>query len=155
MLTEDGPKVIEFNCRLGDPEAQVLLPRLRTDLAEIVLAVLDGKLSETPIEWHSDACVGVVVASGGYPAAYDTGFPIAGLSEAASYGEVFHAGTRVAAGGGAGATTAGGRVLTIVGMGGSLAEARQRAYKGAAQVSFEGGYYRRDIAATQKLEEGA
>ena len=155
MLTEDGPKVIEFNCRLGDPEAQVLLPRLRTDLAEIVLAVLDGSLSETPIEWSPDACVGVVMASGGYPAAYDTGFPIAGLSEAAPYGEVFHSGTRLADGGGSGTITAGGRVLTIVGMGDSLAEARQRAYKAAAQVRFEGGFYRSDIAAMPKLEEGA
>ena len=154
MLTEDGPKVIEFNCRLGDPEAQVMLPRLRTDLAEVVLAVLDGKLSETPIEWSDEACAGVVVASGGYPGAYVTGYSISGLSEAAEFGEVFHAGTRHAPGG-AGAVTAGGRVLTMVGTGGNLADARERAYGGAARVSFEGGFYRTDIAAIQKSEEGA
>ena len=154
MLTEDGPKVIEFNCRLGDPEAQVLLPRLKTDLAEVVLAVLDGKLSETPIEWGDEACAGVVVASGGYPGSYVTGHSIAGLSEAAEFGEVFHAGTRDAPGG-SGAVTTGGRVLTVVGTGGSLADARERAYGGAARVSFEGGFYRTDIAAIQKSEEGA
>ena len=155
MLTEDGPKVIEFNCRLGDPEAQVLLARLRTDLASIVLATLDGQLSETPIEWTDDACVGVVVASGGYPGSYVTGLPVAGLSEAASFGEVFHAGTRAADGGSAEAVTSGGRVLTVVGSGGSLAEAREWAYGGAAKVSFDGAFYRSDIAAIHKTEEGA
>ena len=155
MLTEDGPKVIEFNCRMGDPEAQVLLARLRTDLASIVLATLDGKLSETPIEWGDEACVGVVVASGGYPGSYVTGLPVAGLSEAASFGEVFHAGIRAADGSVAEAVTSGGRVLTVVGSGGSLAEARERAYGGAAKVSFEGAFYRTDIAAIHKTEEGA
>ena len=155
MLTEDGPKVIEFNCRLGDPEAQVMLPRLRTDLAEIVLAVLEGKLSETPIMWSEEACAGVVLASGGYPGSYVTGLPIAGLSEAAAFGDVFHAGTRSADGGETGTVTAGGRVLTVVGTGGSLADARENAYRGAAKVSFEGGFYRSDIAAIHKSEEGA
>ena len=154
MLTEDGPRVIEFNCRLGDPEAQVLLPRLKTDLGEVVLAVLDGKLSETTIQWSNEACAGVVVASGGYPGAYVTGYSIAGMSEAAEFGEVFHAGTREAPGG-AGAVTAGGRVLTVVGTGGSLSDARENAYRGASRVSFEGGFYRTDIAAIQKSEEGA
>ncbi len=151
MLTEDGPKVIEFNCRLGDPEAQVLLPRLRTDLAQIVVATLDGNLSETPIEWSDDACVGIALASGGYPGAYETGYAIAGLSEAAEFGQVFHAGTR-AADGGAGAVTAGGRVVTVVGAGASLAEARERAYSAAARVSFQDGFYRSDIAAVQQSE---
>ncbi|MDE2860556.1 MAG: phosphoribosylamine--glycine ligase [Chloroflexota bacterium] len=155
MLTEDGPKVIEFNCRMGDPEAQVLMARLRTDLAEIVLATLDGMLSETPIEWSDDACVGVVLASGGYPGSYVTGFPIAGLSEAAEFGEVFHAGTKASDRSGAETVTAGGRVLTVVSSGGSLADARQRAYGGAAKVSFDGAFYRTDIAAIHKSEEGA
>ena len=155
MLTEDGPKVIEFNCRMGDPEAQVLLSRLRTDLAEIVLATLDGNLSETPIEWSDDACVGVVLASEGYPGSYVTGLPISGISEAAAFGEVFHAGTRAADAGDAEAVTSGGRVLTVVGSGGSLAEARQRAYSGAAKVSFDGAFYRTDIAGIHKSEEGA
>ena len=155
MLTEDGPKVIEFNCRIGDPEAQVLLARLHTDLASIILATLDGKLSETPIEWSDDACVGVVVAPGGYPGPYVTGLPIAGLSEAAAFGEVFHAGTRASDSGSAEAVTAGGRVLTVVGTGRSLAEAKERAYGGAAKVSFDGAFYRTDIAEIHKSEEGA
>ena len=124
ILTEDGPKVIEFNCRLGDPEAQVLMPRLSSDLAEILVAVLEGKLSETTTKWSSDACVGVAAASGGYPASYETGFAISGLSQAAETAEVFHAGTRLGTDG-AGPVTSGGRVLTVVGRGSSLEEARK------------------------------
>ena len=150
ILTDDGPKVIEFNCRLGDPEAQVLLPRLSSDLAEILVAVLDGKLSETTTEWSSDACVGVAVASGGYPASYETGFAISGLSQARETAEVFHAGTRAGADGGP--VTSGGRVLTVVGRGSSLEEARARAYRSVESISFAGGFYRRDIAAGTGVE---
>ncbi len=151
ILTDDGPKIIEFNCRLGDPEAQALLPRLSSDLAKILVAVVDGRLSETTIEWSSDACVGVAVASGGYPAGYETGFPISGLSQAGETAQVFHAATRLADDG-AGAVTSGGRVLTVVGKGSSLAEARERAYNSVENISFAGGFYRRDIAAGTGVE---
>ena len=147
MLTEDGPKVIEFNCRLGDPETQVIMPRLSSDLVEILAAALEGRLSETPIEWSSDACVGVAMASGGYPGSYETGFPISGLDRAGETGEVFHAGTRLAEDGTPGAVTAGGRVVTVVAMGSDLAEAGERAYGNIEKISFTGGFYRRDIAA--------
>ena len=151
ILTEDGPKVIEFNCRLGDPEAQVIIPRMSSDLAEILVAVLDGKLSETTIRWSSDACVGVAVASGGYPASYETGFVISGLSQAQETAEVFHAGTRPAEDG-EGAVTSGGRVLTVVGKWSSLEEARARAYRSVESISFAGGFHRRDIAAGTGVE---
>ena len=152
MLTDDDLKVIEFNCRLGDPEAQVLLPRLKTDLAEIVLATLDGKLSETPFVRSDDYCVGVALASGGYPGAHETGYPISGLPDAAELGEVFHAGTRASR---EGIVTAGGLVLTVVGSGGSLEEARQRAYNAASKVSFQGVHSRSDIADVKNTEERA
>ena len=151
MLTEDGPKVIEFNCRLGDPEAQALLPRLSSDLAEILASVLENKLSETPILWSGDACVAVAVASGGYPGSYETGFAITGLSQAQETSEVFHAGTRLADDG-AGPVTSGGRVLTVVGKGQSLAEARRQAYNSVEKISFAGGFYRKDIAAGTGVE---
>ena len=151
ILTEDGPKVIEFNCRLGDPEAQVIIPRLSSDLVEILLSVLEGRLSETPIEWSDDACVGVVMASGGYPASYETGFAISGIPQARETAEVFHAGTRPSDDG-VGAVTAGGRVLTVVGRGASLAQAANRAYGSVEKISFAGGFYRRDIAAGTGVE---
>ena len=93
MLTSDGPKVLEFNCRLGDPETQVILPRLKSDLAEIFLATARGELQDAHIEWDDRACVGVVAASGGYPASYSTGHPIHGIKEAGIEATVFHAGT--------------------------------------------------------------
>ncbi|MBI2856034.1 MAG: phosphoribosylamine--glycine ligase [Chloroflexi bacterium] len=145
MLTEDGPKVIEFNCRLGDPETQVILPRLSSDLLEVLMAVVEGRISETSIEWSDDACVGVVMASGGYPGYYEIGFPISGLDQAEERALVFHAGTRPLEGGD-GVVTEGGRILTVVGTGANLEQARQRAYEGIAQVRFEGGFYRNDIA---------
>ncbi|MBF8267284.1 MAG: phosphoribosylamine--glycine ligase [Dehalococcoidia bacterium] len=147
MLTENGPQVVEFNCRLGDPETQVILPRLSSDLVEILLAVTEGRLNKTPIEWSAEACVGVVMASGGYPGSYETGFPIAGLPQAERRGLVFHGGTRVAREGAPGVLSDGGRVLTVVGKGQSLRQARAQAYEGVAQVHFEGGFYRKDIAA--------
>ncbi|MDA0988633.1 MAG: phosphoribosylamine--glycine ligase [Chloroflexi bacterium] len=147
MLTEDGPKVIEFNSRLGDPETQVILPRLKTDLMEILLAVADGTLNKTSIEWSAEACVGVAMASGGYPGSYATGIPISGLAQAEAHGLVFHAGTSQEQIDGSATLTDGGRVLTVVGKGPSMDEARAQAYEGIAQISFEGGFYRRDIAA--------
>ena len=143
MLTRNGPKVIEFNCRLGDPEAQVILPRLSTDLMEIILAVTNRNLHETTIAWQEMAAVGVVIASGGYPGKYKTGIPINGLIEAEEIGLVFHAGSR---NGPKEIVTDGGRVLTLVGQGYSLNEARAMAYAGASKIEFEDAFYRHDIA---------
>ena len=151
ILTDDGPKVIEFNCRLGDPETQVIIPRLSTDLVEILVATLEGKLNETAIEWTNDASVGVAMASGGYPATYETGFAISGISQAQESALVFHAGTRTADDG-IGAVTSGGRVLTVVGKAASLPEAREQAYNSIGKISFAGGFYRRDIAAGTGVE---
>ena len=148
MVTQEGPKVLEFNCRLGDPETQVILPRLTTDLVEILLAVADGTLRKTSIEWSTDACVGVVMAPGGYPGRYATGVTISGLRLAETHGLVFHAGTRQEKEEGSAVVTDGGRVLTMVGRGPGMDEARARAYEGVAQIHLEGGFYRGDIAAS-------
>jgi phosphoribosylamine--glycine ligase len=146
ILTNEGPKVIEFNSRLGDPETQVILPRLKTDLVEILLAVADGKLNKTSITWGTEACVGVAMASGGYPGSYETGFPISGLAQAEAPRLVFHAGTRHEKGKESATLTDGGRVLTVVGKGFNMKEARKQAYEGIARIHFEGGFYRSDIA---------
>jgi phosphoribosylamine--glycine ligase len=119
---------------------------LTTDLVEILLAVVEGRLSKTSIEWSTEACVGVVMASGGYPGEYSTGFPISGLAQAEKSVLVFQAGTRREKEEGPVAVTDGGRVLTVVGRAQSMDEARAEAYKGVALVSFVGGFYRRDIA---------
>jgi phosphoribosylamine---glycine ligase len=145
MLTEDGPKVLEFNCRFGDPEAQAVIPRLSTDLAEPLLACAEGNLRVYRPAWTPEACVAVVLASGGYPGEYRTGFPIEGLDQAAKIDkvEVFHAGT---ARGDGKVVTAGGRVLAVSARGEDLAEARRRAYEACARISFEGKHHRTDIA---------
>ena len=145
MVTPDGPKVLEFNCRFGDPETQVLLPRLKSDLLEICWAVANNRLREVPIEWSTDACVGVVLASGGYPDDYPTGFPIAGLGSVEPDALVFHAGTALADDGSV--VTAGGRVLTVVATGPTLADARTKAYRNVQHIHFSRCHYRRDIAA--------
>ena len=150
MLTADGPKVIEFNCRLGDPETQVILPRLKTDLAETMMITAQGRLSEASVRWDDTACVAVVVASGGYPGRYETGHPIQGLDGLReSDVTVFHAGTKAAPGdnGAAGVVTDGGRVLTVVSMGADLEEARSKVYANIGRVRFKDSFYRRDIAA--------
>ena len=151
MLTEDGPQVIEFNCRFGDPETQVILPRLSSDFMEVLLAVVEGRLNETPIAWSNDACVGVVMASGGYPGNYENGFPIIGLAQAEERALVFHAGTWPS-GWNDGIVTEGGRILTVVGTDTNLEQARRRAYEGIESVHFEGGFYRKDIAARVMFE---
>ena len=143
-MTEDGPKVIEFNARLGDPEAQVILPRLDTDLVDIMQAIAEGNLSETQISWNNRSCVAVAVASGGYPQSYETGFEIEGIGCSEETALVFHAGTKLDNGK---VLTDGGRVLTVVGQGGDLAEARQRAYDAVKRIRFQGSFYRSDIAA--------
>ena len=144
MLTESGPKVLEFNCRLGDPEAQVVLPRLTSDFLDVLAAVADGTLDWRPVEWSGPVCAGVVLASGGYPQEYGTGYPVAGLDSLDPDAWVFHAGTRQD---GPDVVTAGGRVLMVVGQGATLDEARAHAYRNVERVSFSGVYYRRDIGA--------
>ena len=143
ILVRDGLRVLEFNARLGDPETQVILPLLETDLVEIVQATLAGELTETQIRWGTGACVGVVMASGGYPGTYSTGLPIAGLDEAKEETLVFHAGTTMADGE---VVTNGGRVLTVVGQAPTMATAREKAYATIRQLRFQGAFYRSDIA---------
>ncbi len=145
MVTPDGPQVLEFNCRFGDPETQVLLPRLKSDLLEICWAVANGRLHEAPVEWSTDACVGVVLASGGYPDEYQTGFAIAGLGAVEPDVLVFHAGTALGEDGSV--VTAGGRVLTVVATAPTLTEARSKAYHNVQHIHFSRCHYRRDIAA--------
>ena len=143
MLTEDGPKVLEFNARFGDPETQAVLPRLKSDLVDIFLAIIDGKLNEMNIEWHEEAAVCVVMASGGYPETSEKGQVITGLDKAAETGAiVFHAGTKETDGN---IVTNGGRVLGISALGKDIAEAIANAYKGVEQIEFEHMQYRTDI----------
>jgi len=149
MITNNGPKVLEFNARFGDPEAQVTLPLLETDLVDIMLAVIDNKLDQMKVECSEDACVGVVMASDGYPGSYKTGFPVTGLDNLDKDIVVFHAGTKVGSGGQV--LTSGGRVLTVVARGETLAEAREKVYINIPRIHFEGCHYRKDIAL---IEEG-
>ena len=143
MLTADGPKVLEFNARFGDPETQAVLPRLKSDLVDIFLAIIDGRLNEMNIEWHEEAAVCVVIASGGYPETSEKGRVITGLAEAAATGAiVFHAGTKEDNGN---IVTNGGRVLGISALGKDIAEAIANAYKGVKEVKFENMQYRTDI----------
>lgn len=144
IMTEQGVKVIEYNSRFGDPEAQVVLPRLDTDLLDIFDAVIDGRLSELEIKWKEDAAVCVVLASGGYPEQYTTGYPITGMEEAEKLGAVlFHAGTKFNEKGQI--VTAGGRVLGVTAMGENLDKAIANAYKAVKKVHFENMHYRTDI----------
>ncbi|GIP50251.1 phosphoribosylamine--glycine ligase [Paenibacillus sp. J53TS2] len=147
MIAPDGkPKTIEFNARFGDPETQVVLPRLKSDLLDIFLAAVNGTLDQAEIEWSDEAAVCVVLASGGYPASYPKGLPIRGLDEAKAAGAlVFHAGT--ARGKCGELVTNGGRVLGVVGLGKTIAEARDKAYEAAGSIAFEGKHQRTDIAA--------
>ena len=144
IMANNVPKVIEFNARLGDPETQVVLPRLKTDLLDIMLAVVDNRLDKMKIEWRDDACVGVVMASGGYPGSYKTGFPISGLEDVDKDIMIFHAGTKQGLKGPV--LTSGGRILTVVATGINLAEDREKVYQNINRIHFEGCYYRKDIA---------
>jgi phosphoribosylamine--glycine ligase/phosphoribosylformylglycinamidine cyclo-ligase len=152
MLTEDGPRVLEFNCRFGDPETQVLLPLLESDLVEICEACLDGRLDEVEMRWKPQYTTTVVLASGGYPVAYETGKPITGLARVAELDDVtvFHAGTRREEDA---LVTAGGRVLAVTALGDGLEDARRRAYAAVEWIDFEGAQYRRDIAAGTEAED--
>lgn len=146
MLTREGPKVLEFNARFGDPETQVYLPRLKSDLLDLLEASAEGRLTDTPLEWSSRACVCVVLASGGYPGKYARGAAIHGLDEADGLPDVkvFHAGTAIAGGK---VVTSGGRVLGVTAWADDLQGARDRAYAAVERIRFEGMQYRRDIAA--------
>jgi phosphoribosylamine--glycine ligase len=146
MITEEGPKVLEFNARFGDPENQVMLPRLKSDMVDIMLAVIDGTLDRIKVEWSDEACVGVVMASGGYPGSYKTGFPIEGLDKIDEGILVFHAGTKAKQGV---IYTNGGRVLTVAATGKTIAEARDRVYGNIGYIHFEGCHYRKDIGARE------
>jgi phosphoribosylamine--glycine ligase len=144
MVGDRGPMVMEYNCRFGDPETQVVLPLLKSDLAEVLWAEANGRLDEATVEWSDEACVGVVMASGGYPGDYQTGYPIAGL-EAVEDAVVFHAGTRLSDDGSV--VTSGGRVLAVSAVGADLSEARMKAYRNVQRIHFTGCHYRKDIAA--------
>ncbi len=145
ILTDQGPKLLEYNCRFGDPETQVVLPRLDGDLFTILQATVAGRLDEVDIQWTQDRCVCVVLASGGYPRSYETGKPISGLAQVAGWEDVmiFHAGTARQNGQ---LVTNGGRVLGVTALGETYEIARERAYQAAAMVDFENKYYRTDIA---------
>ena len=146
MLTKSGPKILEFNARFGDPETQVYLTRLESDLVELLNACVDGTLASVPIKWSPMASVCVVMASGGYPGSYPKGKPIQGLEavEALPNAKVFHAGTAEASGQ---VVTNGGRVLGVTAWGETLAVASDRAYAAVDRIKFEGAQFRRDIAA--------
>jgi len=145
MITSAGPRVLEFNVRFGDPETQPILMRLKSDLLEVCLAVCDRKLDQVTLRWDQRPAVCVVMASGGYPAAYEKGKKIAGLREAEQLGNVvvFHAGTKKQNGD---IVTNGGRVLGVTALGDGIAQAKERAYQAVDRIKFEGAYYRRDIA---------
>lgn len=145
MITQNGPKVVEFNARFGDPETQVVLPLLKSDLVEIMLACCEGKLAEKKIEWddeNASACV--IMSSKGYPNAYEKNKVITGIEDAEKLGAlVFHAGTKMSDGN---LVTSGGRVLGVVGCAPSLRQAVNKAYEGVAKIHFDGAFYRHDIA---------
>ncbi len=145
MISPDGqPKVIEYNCRFGDPETQPIMLRLKSDLAELCQIALDGKLDQANTEWDERAAVGVVLAAGGYPGSYNKGDEITGLPTEETPGErVFHAGTKTAAGK---VVTNGGRVLCATALGNTVSEAQQRAYALADRIQWNGVFYRKDIA---------
>jgi phosphoribosylamine--glycine ligase len=143
MLTPEGPKVLEFNCRFGDPETQVLLPRLDGDLVDLLEATIDRHLAGVTAQWKSEAAVCVILASGGYPGPYTIGKPIHGITAPSDSVTVFHAGTREEDGQ---LVTSGGRVLGVTALGNDIAQARDRAYAAVGNISFEGQHYRSDIA---------
>ena len=147
MVTNQGPKVLEFNCRFGDPEVQPLMMRLRTDLLDLLEAVVDDRLEEfeNRLEWDPRPAVCVVMASQGYPGNYAKGKDISGLDEAAKvpHAKVFHAGTKIVSGD---AVTDGGRVLGVTALGDTLADAKRNAYAAVAKIHFPGAFYRKDIA---------
>src|SRR5438874_11330156 len=147
MITEDGARVLEFNCRFGDPETQAILLRMKSDLLHLLEATIDERVGNCSIEWDQRSAVSVVLASGGYPNKYETGKIISGLDEAVKLEDVqiFHAGTSWVRGG---LVTAGGRVLAVTALGSTIEGARARAYDAASRIHFENCHYRRDVALT-------
>ncbi|MBI4372598.1 MAG: phosphoribosylamine--glycine ligase [Candidatus Omnitrophica bacterium] len=144
MMTSSGPQVLEYNVRFGDPEAQAILPRLKTDIVPIMLEIADGRLKTQNLAWDRRPCLTVVMASGGYPGTYQCGFEIKGLDQVKSESAyVFHAGTTRDLSGKV--TTSGGRVLTVSALGESFKQARDLAYQTVEKISFQGGFYRKDI----------
>jgi phosphoribosylamine---glycine ligase len=145
MMTNDGPKVVEFNCRFGDPEAQAILPAIKTDLLELMSTAVNGKLEYVSLELDSDHFCTVVISSAGYPGPVEKGLPITGVDSVADGVVVFHSGTTLDDNGNL--VTRGGRVLNVVGRGSTLQQAIDNAYAGVASIHFQGAYYRRDIGA--------
>jgi phosphoribosylamine--glycine ligase len=145
IITSEGARVLEFNCRFGDPETQALLPRMKSDLLPLLEATIDGKIDRCAVEWDTRTAVTVVLASAGYPGKYETGKPILGLEEAAKFKDVhiFHAGTKRANGE---VKTSGGRVLAVTALGATIEDAREHAYNAISCIHFENCHYRRDIA---------
>lgn len=146
MITENGPKVIEFNARFGDPETEVILPRLQNDLVDIIQSTLAGNLADITLSWSQQTAITVVMASPGYPGTYPKNLPISGLEQATKQSTdviVFHAGTSLDSEGTY--RTSGGRVLMVTAMGQTMLSAKKRAYQGVQQISFEGAHYRTDI----------
>lgn len=144
-LTSKGPKVVEFNCRFGDPETQVVLPLLKSDLAQVCLSVAESKLDVSAVEWYHEKALCVVMASGGYPGDYEKGKVVEGIKQAEATGAlVFHAGTETRDGD---IVTSGGRVLAVSATGSSYAECIAKAYRGVERIHFDGAHYRRDIGA--------
>ena len=145
-MTQDGPRVLEFNARFGDPETQVYLMRLESDLVELFSACVDGTLADSTLEWSSRSAVCVVMASGGYPESYEKGKVISGLADANGMPgvTVFHAGTKLVGGD---IVTSGGRVLGVTALGDDLVAARAAAYSAVERISFEDAHFRRDIGA--------
>ena len=154
MLTPEGPKVLEFNARFGDPETQVILPRLKSDLVDVMMAVAEGRDGDISLDWADDWAVSVVLASEGYPGSYEKGKVILGVQDAEEFDEgkiiVFHAGTGLNSDGEL--ITAGGRVLNVVGLGSTFDSARHRAYEAVKRINFEGKQFRTDIG--KKAQEG-
>jgi len=147
MITGDGPKVLEFNVRFGDPETQVILPRLQSDLVDVMLASINGTLDRVKVDWSGDACVGVVLASGGYPGAYRSGQAISVSDKLEKDVNIYYAGAKKRPDGRV--VTDGGRVLTVTATGKTLKEARENVYRNIPYVNFEGMHYRTDIAARE------
>jgi phosphoribosylamine--glycine ligase len=144
MISPEGdPRVLEYNVRFGDPETQPVLMRLQSDLVELCLAAIDGRLDQQKAIWDSRACLGVVMAAGGYPGSYGKGFPISGLDQGFPDGvKVFHAGTALSDDG---VVTSGGRVLCVCALGDTVTQAQSQAYKACAEITWEGAYLRKDI----------
>lgn len=144
MVTKDGPKVLEYNARFGDPETQAILPRMNSDIVEVMMAVVEGKLDKIKIGWDKKACVSVVMASGGYPGSFEKGKEIKGLDSAAKLKDtvVFHAGTRLEGGK---IVSSGGRVLGVTALGETIKSAIDNAYKAVRSISFDGAHFRNDI----------